>query len=214
MINIKVNKVTNILQSDDNLDIDYKDTFCSFFTLMGMISKAFLYGRVNEIDGIYCQSNKFDDDVETGFKKIIDGFIHCGNIMLTHLSMLIRTRYKLMRIRSIWDNLYKLDKLPNEIWERYLKLLSMNIYKNNTYVKEHARTSIFEFWNSQLKALEKGLISTDNSYVVQMPTSAGKTMIAEISILDSLIKTPEENAFISHLLELWQQKLKIVYQTI
>lgn len=191
MINIKVNKVTNILQSDDNLDIDYKDTFCSFFTLMGMISKAFLYGRVNEIDGIYCQSNKFDDDVETGFKKIIDGFIHCGNIMLTHLSMLIRTRYKLMRIRSIWDNLYKLDKLPNEIWERYLKLLSMNIYKNNTYVKEHARTSIFEFWNSQLKALEKGLISTDNSYVVQMPTSAGKTMIAEISILDSLIKTPE-----------------------
>lgn len=191
MINIKVNEVTNILQREENLDIDYKDAFYFFFTLMGRISKAFLYGRVNEFDDIYCQSDEFNNSVETGFKEIIDGFIHCGNIVLTHLSILIRTKYKLMRIRSTWDNLYTLDKLPNEIWERYLKLLSLNIYNDSTYVPEHDRTSIFEFWNSQLKALEKGLISTDNSYIVQMPTSAGKTMIAEISILDSLIKTPE-----------------------
>ena len=145
MINIEVNEVTNILHREENLDIDYKDAFYFFFTLMGRISKAFLYGRVNEFDDIYCQSDEFNNSVETGFKEIIDGFIHCGNIVLTHLSILIRTKYKLMRIRSTWDNLYTLDKLPNEIWERYLKLLSLNIYNDSTYVPEHDRTSIFEF---------------------------------------------------------------------
>jgi len=85
----------------------------------------------------------------------------------------------------------KQGKLPNSTWEKYLKLLSMDVYGIGRIKSEAERTSIFEFWKSQLKAINDGIISTDKNFVIQMPTSAGKTLIAEIMIVDSLIENPD-----------------------
>lgn len=189
MLSNKTNEIISIIHEED-WDIDYKDAFYSFFTLMRRISNAFLFG-MSEQNQLFCKSDEFNNSLEKGFNEVINDFIHCGNIVLTHLSILIKARYKLTRVRSTWDNFYELNKLPNPIWERYLKLLSINIYNDSKFVSVNSRTSIFEFWNSQLNALRKGLISTNSSYIIQMPTSAGKTMIAEISILNSLIENPE-----------------------
>jgi len=56
---------------------------------------------------------------------------------------------------------------------------------------EKERISNFEFWKSQLKAINEGIISTNKNYIIQMPTSTGKTLIAEIMIINSLIENPD-----------------------
>ncbi len=40
--------------------------------------------------------------------------------------------------------------------------------------------------------MEEGLLSTNHNFVVQMPTSAGKTFIAELFLLNELIKNPDK----------------------
>src|SRR5205085_2033072 len=52
--------------------------------------------------------------------------------------------------------------------------------------------SIVEFWTSQLKALRSDILTSDDSFIVQMPTSAGKTFIAELSVLASLTDSSEK----------------------
>src|SRR5699024_5325299 len=54
------------------------------------------------------------------------------------------------------------------------------------------RTSRFELWISQLRALEEGLLDSNKSFVVQMPTGAGKTFIAELAILKALTEFPDK----------------------
>lgn len=51
-------------------------------------------------------------------------------------------------------------------------------------------SSISEVWPSQLEAVRRGLLSSSESKVVRMPTSAGKARIAEMSILHALTAGP------------------------
>jgi hypothetical protein len=51
-------------------------------------------------------------------------------------------------------------------------------------------TKIHEFFSTQRKALEQ-VINKDDGLIVSMPTSSGKTRIAEVGILDSKIKNPD-----------------------
>ena len=84
-----------------------------------------------------------------------------------------------MKIFKIIDN-----------WKKYIKLLASDLYSNSSIKDIQERKSIFEFWTSQLRAIENGLITLEENFVVQMPTSAGKTFIAELSILKYLVKYP------------------------
>ncbi len=43
-----------------------------------------------------------------------------------------------------------------------------------------------------MKALQGDLLTSDDSFVIQMPTSAGKTFIAELAILATLTRSPQE----------------------
>ena len=52
--------------------------------------------------------------------------------------------------------------------------------------------SIVEFWTSQLKALRGNLLTSDDSFIIQMPTSAGKTFIAELAILATLTNSTQK----------------------
>ena len=52
-----------------------------------------------------------------------------------------------------------------------------------------------ELWESQITALRAGLLSDSNrGLAIRMPTSAGKTRIAELAILDTLSKVPKTQA--------------------
>ncbi|SDJ82836.1 DEAD/DEAH box helicase [Paenibacillus naphthalenovorans] len=134
--------------------------------------------------------NGKEEEIEEFLNESTASFMRNGNIMLTHLNSLLFTKYLIIRQQCIWDILKKYGKLPNAIWERYAMLLTSNSYNGNEYLNELSRTSVFEFWNSQLEAINSGLLSTDNSFIIQMPTSAGKTMIAELSIINSLVSYP------------------------
>ncbi|MHA1505097.1 MAG: DEAD/DEAH box helicase, partial [Candidatus Heimdallarchaeota archaeon] len=128
----------------------------------------------------------FLESITNSYKEIL----YSGNVLLSHIIGLFKTRLRLLKERNIWDVMDNQGKLPNPIWEKYLKLLSMDVYDIDRIKPEEERTSIFEFWKSQLKAIDEGIISTNKNFVIQMPTSAGKTLIAEIMIINSLIENP------------------------
>ena len=69
----------------------------------------------------------------------------------------------------------------NFVWERYLMLLARGLGDDIP-----ASRSISEVWPSQRAAVDKGLLDSHASKVVSMPTSSGKTRIAEMSILHAL----------------------------
>jgi replicative superfamily II helicase len=131
---------------------------------------------------------KRDKDFLESITNSYKGILYSGNVLLSHIIGLFKTRLRLLKERNIWDVMDNQGKLPNPIWEKYLKLLSMDVYDIDRIKPEEERTSIFEFWKSQLKALNEGAISTNKNFVIQMPTSSGKTLIAEIMIINSLIE--------------------------
>ncbi|MFE1242365.1 DEAD/DEAH box helicase [Streptomyces tendae] len=68
------------------------------------------------------------------------------------------------------------------LWERYLKALIV------------AKRPMTQVWPSQRKALERGLVdAAATNLAVTMPTSAGKTHIAEWAILHALTPRPTDN---------------------
>ena len=50
--------------------------------------------------------------------------------------------------------------------------------------------SISELWNSQVTAIERGVLNTASNKIVSMPTSAGKTRITELAIVHTLVNHP------------------------
>jgi superfamily II DNA/RNA helicase len=83
-----------------------------------------------------------------------------------------------MYSRSTWKILQSQIPLDKN-WGRYLSILSGQ------------KPSVCEFWPSQIKAIDLGLLADSrNSFVITMPTSAGKTRVAELAILNSLISNP------------------------
>lgn len=75
--------------------------------------------------------------------------------------------------RSTWVQLNHRWR-DSEIWRRYLTLLARPLNRGVT-----------ELWPSQIKVLESGLLDSDRSAVVRLPTSGGKTRIGEMAIIDT-----------------------------
>jgi len=73
-------------------------------------------------------------------------------------------------------------------WRKYVRLLAFDYYDNYKIKEPKDRRSLFEFWTSQLRAFEKKIIDSNDNFVIQMPTSSGKIFIAELMILNNLIK--------------------------
>ena len=85
---------------------------------------------------------------------------------------------------SIWTNLASAGQ-GSPRWGRYLKLLARGVSSDIFRGR-----SVSELWPSQLTSLKHGLFETNKSKVVRMPTSAGKTRIAEMAIVHTLVTTP------------------------
>lgn len=88
----------------------------------------------------------------------------------------------IMKNKSTWN--YFKNKSINDApeWQKYLKLLARGT--GHDLLKG---TSISELWKSQIEVLNGNLLEGNNA-IIKMPTSAGKTRIAEMAIVHSLIK--------------------------
>lgn len=152
-----------------------------------LLSDFFLNGStVTSVEEL----GKFDKLIEGKLNTVFSDYLYSGDIMFSQLFFLFRVKYKLLVKRSICHNFYQQGKLPNKIWDRYTKILSHNMYSDGKIIAADKRVSIIEFWNSQMNALNKGILKTNENYIIQMPTSAGKTFIAEMIILNHLIEMP------------------------
>lgn len=96
----------------------------------------------------------------------------------------ISSLFSIIKQRSTWTLLGG-KALITPLWNRYLKLLARGV-DSNIYTGR----SISELWPSQILALNNGLLSTNDNKIIKMPTSAGKTRVAELAIVDSLINSP------------------------
>jgi len=81
---------------------------------------------------------------------------------------------------SLWNSLGKHFDIESPILKKYIKSL--------VYLSPRG---IHELFITQRKSLSKVLNLENNGCIVSMPTSSGKTRIAEIAIMDCFIKHPE-----------------------
>ena len=76
------------------------------------------------------------------------------------------------------------------LWRRYAMLSARGRGASALEARSGA-----ELWESQIRALRAGLLSDSNKgLAVRMPTSAGKTRIAELAVLDTLTRNPKLQA--------------------
>ena len=120
------------------------------------------------------------DAAATGLAKAEDLFSTCGLDRESALVHSLRSLAVPMATRSTWSILGPLAE-TQFAWRRYLMLLARGIEQD----LEGAR-SVSEMWPSQRRAVEKGLLESGASKIIRMPTSSGKTRIAEMCILQAL----------------------------
>ncbi len=187
-----LNKTINGLKNEDYsyLEYRYKNFLDKYCLAISSLCSFIIEGYENSETKFHPSTeliNKYFDD---SYKEIL----YSGNILLSHIMYLFKTRIKLFSIRNIWDIMNQYVDINNYTWKTYLKLLSMDIYDNSEIKSFDNRISIFEFWNSQLNALKQNILLNEENYIIKMPTSAGKTLIAELMIIHSLIKNPNSKA--------------------
>ena len=106
-------------------------------------------------------------------------FTGLGAPLHSNIAYGIQSVLPLMMKRSTWSQLEGHSR-ESEVWKRYLTLLARPLSRGVT-----------ELWPSQIKVLESGFLGSDDSAVVRLPTSGGKTRIAEMAIIDTLERHPE-----------------------
>jgi superfamily II DNA/RNA helicase len=94
----------------------------------------------------------------------------------------IRSLLPVMQKRSTWTLLSSFAPTEPK-WQRYLKLLARGVGPDI-----YGGRSVAELWPSQIHALQHGLLEDAAHKIIKMPTSAGKTRIAELAIIYALIK--------------------------
>jgi len=120
------------------------------------------------------------------FREAESLFANLGLVDDSNLIHSVRSLLPLMEQRSTWTVLRE-HIVGKPRWNRYLKLLARGV-GSDIFVGR----SISELWPSQIAAIEKELLDTATSKIVRMPTSAGKTRIAELAIVNAL--TSSSNA--------------------
>jgi len=118
------------------------------------------------------------------FRESEQSFASLGYVAESNLVRSIGSLLPVMQKRAIWAILAHIVR-DNRRWNRYLKLLA-----RGTGLNLLNSPSVSELWPSQIYVLEKGLLSSDSSKIIRLPTSAGKTRIAELAIVHTLVTKP------------------------
>lgn len=120
-------------------------------------------------------------------------YLFSNNVYVANLLKLLKAKILISEKRNIHNLVCESLGELNSKWKKYIKLLSNDLYDSNKIKKEDERHSIYELWISQINAIKKGILNKDESFIIQMPTSAGKTFIAELFILNKLINEPQKH---------------------
>jgi replicative superfamily II helicase len=106
-------------------------------------------------------------------ERYIGYFFDNGDVNSWSALILLKPLLKRLEKNSLWNNIPIMEDI---MWREYVESLSFQ------------KTSVTELWPSQIEALDSGLLKNNENCIIKMPTSAGKTLIAEIAILNSLIR--------------------------
>lgn len=107
-----------------------------------------------------------------------------GEVRSANLISNLRALLPSIQAKSTWTQIG--NSVPRNLrWQRYLRVLARGL--GSTVVDSR---SVSELWPSQQVAVDKGLFDRAANMIVRMPTSAGKTRVAEMAIVHTLVANP------------------------
>lgn len=151
----------------------------------------------NLIEFIFEGDENLIEKIAINSKNAYKSILYSGNVLMSHLMHLFNVRLEIFFEKNIWTNMSKYIDTSHPLWNKFIKLKTKDYYSKFEIKQKENRQSIMEFWNSQLNALNSNIIgeNQDNeNYIIKMPTSAGKTFITEILLLNSLIENENSKA--------------------
>ncbi|GAF24366.1 hypothetical protein JCM19047_4252 [Bacillus sp. JCM 19047] len=158
----------NVVHSEiDNLNISWKNAVSKF--------------KDYQLSGNFV-------DYEQDISEAVKSAISLKDATLTTILLLLKLKIEVSNKRSIWSVLSDEIYESPDTWKPYLNLLALNPYQDNKIVPPNKRLSQVELWKSQITAVRSGILKNNNGFIIQMPTSAGKTLIAELTILQQIGK--------------------------
>lgn len=135
--------------------------------------------------------NLEDTDFVNEIHEAYKSFLFSNNVYLVKIVQLLEIKIVVSQRRSLYTVLWNNGiNLVDPIWRKFLKILANDYYSSQGIKSIDKRISLYELWVSQRKAIEQGLFTKRQNFVVQMPTSAGKTFIAELFLLHKLVECP------------------------
>ncbi len=153
--------------------------------LVSLTSQGLVAGALVEVSRYFLSgdSSRIDRAIQM-LQAASSGFASIGAVSQHSLVRLLLKSLPRMRHRSTWERLGPIHE-SDPTWQRYLLLLARGLGQ-----RVDMNSGIVELWPSQISALDRGLFDLDSSTMVRMPTSAGKTRIAEMAIVHHLVSTP------------------------
>ena len=151
----------------------------------------------NLIEFIFEGDESLIESIKLNSQNAYKSILYSGNVLMSHLMHLFSVRLEIFFEKNIWTNLSKYVDTHHPLWNKFIKLKTKDYYSKFEIKAKKDRRSIMEFWNSQLNALNANIIgdNQDNeNYIIKMPTSAGKTFISEILLLNSFIENENSKA--------------------
>lgn len=151
----------------------------------------------NLVEFIFEGDESLIETIKINSQNSYKSILYSGNVLMSHLMHLFNVRLEIFFEKNIWTNLSKYVDTYHPLWNKFIKLKTKDLYSKFEIKSKKDRQSIMEFWNSQLNALNANIIgeNQDNeNYVIKMPTSAGKTFISEILLLNSFIENENSKA--------------------
>ncbi|MBE6497312.1 MAG: DEAD/DEAH box helicase [Methanobrevibacter sp.] len=164
----------------------YEKFLNNYISLLTNLIEFIFEGDENLIEAITFHS-------QNAYKSIL----YSGNVLMSHLMHLFNVRLEIFFEKNIWTNMDKYIDTSHPLWNKFIKLKTKDYYSKFEIKPAKNRQSIMEFWNSQLNALNANIIGENQeneNYIIKMPTSAGKTFITEILLLNSLIENENSKA--------------------
>lgn len=183
--------IHHLKEEQSRFEKEYLENIDFLFKKGAAYELASLYhlARTVEILATYMvQGEPTRDSILVGldlhFEKAIQYCQNAGNIEFELLLRLIHAMFKKMVLNSIWSIAAKINS-------RVTKFIDIMTKKDNP---------IFELlYPQRLAILERGLLDpAHRAIVVNLPTSGGKTMIAEFRILQALNQFAEEKGWIAY----------------